>query len=39
MIVRIIGLVFLFIVRIRFPREKSIADIIRDRYGGAYIKK
>ena len=39
MIVRIIGLVFLFIIRIRFPRWKSIADIIRNRYGEALIKK
>ena len=39
MIVRIIGLVFLFIIRIRFPRGKSIADIIRNRYGEAYVKK
>ena len=39
MIVRIIGLVFLFIIRIRFPRGKSIADIIRNRYGEAFVKK
>ena len=39
MIVRIIGLVFLFIIRIRFPRGKSIADIIKNRYGEAYVKK
>ena len=38
-IVRIIDLVFLFIIRIRFPRGKSIADIIRNRYGEAYVKK
>ena len=35
MIVRIIGLMFLFIIRIRFPRGKLIADIIRNRYGEA----
>ena len=39
MIVKIIGLVFLFIIRIRFPRRKSIADIIRNRYGEAFVKK
>ena len=39
MIVRIIGLVFLFIIRIRFPVRKSVADIIRNRYGKDYIKK
>ena len=38
MIVRIIGLV-LFIIRIRFPRGKSIADIIRNKYGEAFVKK
>ena len=35
----LIGLVFLFIIRIRFPRGKSIADIIRNRYGEAFVKK
>ena len=39
MIVTIIGLGILFIIRIRFPRGKSIADIIRKRYDEAYIKK
>ena len=39
MIVRIIGLVFSFIICIRFPRGKSIADVIRNRYGEACIKK
>ena len=38
MIVRIIGLVYLFIIRIRFPRGKSIADIIRNRYDQAFVK-
>ena len=39
MIVRIIGRFFLFIIRIRFPRGKSIADIIRNRYGEDNVKK
>ena len=39
MIVRIIGLVFLFIIRIRFPRGKSISDIIGNRHSEAYVKK
>ena len=39
MIVRIIGLVFLFVIRIRFPKGKSIADIIRNRYGESFVKK
>ena len=28
-----------FDIRIRFPRGKSIADIIRNRYGEAFVKK
>ena len=39
MIVRIICLVFLFITRIRFLRGKSIAGIIRNRYGEGFLKK
>ena len=39
MIVRIIGLVFLFIICIRFLRGKSITEIIKNRYGEAYVKK
>ena len=39
MIVRIISLVLLFIIRIRFLRGKLIADIIRNRYGEATVKK
>ena len=33
------GLVFLFIIRIRFPKGKSIADIIRSRYGETFVRK
>ena len=39
MIVRTIDLVYLFIIRFRFPRGKSIADIIENRYGEAFVKK
>ena len=39
MIVLIIRMFFLFIIRIRFPRGKSIADIIRNRYGEDNVKK
>ena len=39
MIVKVLGLVFLFIIRIRFPKGKSIADIIRSRYGEAFVRK
>ena len=39
MIVRVVDLVFLFVVLVRSPRGKSIADIIISRYGEAYIRK
>ena len=39
MIVRIIGLMLLFIIHIRLLRRKSIAIIIGNRYGEAYAKK
>ena len=31
--------VFLFIICIRFPKGKSITDIIRNRYGEAFVRK
>ena len=31
--VSIVSLVFLFLIRLRFPRGKSIADVIVSRYG------
>ena len=36
---RIFTLVFLFITRCRFPRDKSIADVVRTRYGNGVLKK
>ena len=39
MIVKVLGLVFLFIIRIRFPKGKSVANIIRSRYGKAFVRK
>ena len=39
MIVKVLGLVFLFIIRVRFPKGKSIADMIRSRYGEAFVRK
>ena len=35
---KVIGLVFLFTVRLRFPRSQSIADVIRKRYGDRVLK-
>ena len=39
MIVKVLGLIFLFIIRIRFPKGKSIANNIRSRYGEAFVRK
>ena len=39
MIVKVLGFVFLFIIRIRFPKSKSIADIVRSRCGEAFVRK
>ena len=39
MIVKVLGLVFLSIMRIMFPKSKSIADIIRSRYEEAFVRK
>ena len=38
MVMKVFGLVFLFIIRLRFPRSQSIADVIRKRYGGKAFK-
>ena len=35
---KVFGLVFLFIIRLRFPRSQSIADAIRKRYGDKALK-
>ena len=34
----VFSIVFLFIVRCRFPREKSLAEVTRDRYGNHVLK-
>ena len=39
MIVKMLGLVVLFFIRIKFPEGKSIADIIRSRYETAFVRK
>ena len=39
MIVKVLGLVFSFIIRIRFPKGKSIVQIIRSRHGEAIVRK
>ena len=36
--IRVITLFFVFLIRLRFPVDKSIAEIIRSRYGDATLK-
>ena len=38
MLIKAFGLVFLFIIRLRFPRSQSIADVIRKRYGDRALR-
>ena len=38
MFVKVIGIVFLFLVRLRFPKGKSITNIIRNRYGNDIVR-
>ena len=39
MIVRVLSLVFLFIVRLRFPLDKSIANVLRSHYNDEIVKQ
>ena len=39
MIVKVLTLVFLFLIRLRFPSRKFIAEIIRKRYGRDTVKQ
>ena len=38
MFIKAIGLVFLFIIRLRFPARFSIADVVRNRYGDVTLR-
>ena len=38
MLMKVFGLVLLFIIRLRFSRSQSIADVIRKRYGDQALK-
>ena len=38
MIVKVLALVFLFIICVRFPKGELIADIIISRYGEAVVR-
>ena len=39
MIIRVLSLVFLFIVQLRFPLDKLIANVIRSRYNDEIVKQ
>ena len=39
MFMRVSALVFLFLIRLRFPHSKSVAEVIRKRYGQNTVKK
>ena len=39
MIIRALSVVFLFIVRLTFPSDKSIANVIRSGYNGVIVKQ
>ena len=38
MLMKVFGLAFLFIIRLRFQRSQSIADVTRKRYGDRALK-
>ena len=38
MLMKVFGLVFLFIIHLCFPRSQSIADVIRKRYSDKPLK-
>ena len=38
MIVRVLALVFLFLLKLRFPANKSVAEISRKRYGSGAVE-
>ena len=39
MSIRVLALVYLFLIRLRFPFYSSVTEIIRKRYGGAVVAK
>ena len=38
MLMRVAAIVFLFLIRLRFPKSKSISDILRRRYSQSTLK-
>ena len=39
MLMRVSAIVFLFLIRLRFPKSKSISDILRRRYSQSILKR
>ena len=39
MFMRVAAIVFLFLIRLRFPQSKSMSQITRRRYGDTAIKR
>ena len=39
MIVRVLALIFLFLLKLRFSANKLVAEIIRKRYGSESVKR
>ena len=39
MVLKVLTLVFLFLIQLRFPSRKSIAEIIHKRYGSDTVKQ
>ena len=39
MFIKVAVIVFLFLIRVRFPQSKGVSQIIRRRYGDKIIKR
>ena len=39
MLMRVAAIVFLFLIRLRFPKSKPIPDILRKRYSQSTVKR
>ena len=39
MLMRVAAIVFLFLIRLRFPKSKSTPDILRNRYSQSIVKR
>ena len=39
MFLRVLSYIYIFLIRLRFPSEESVANVIRKRYGGEVLSK